>query len=183
MSIVKEQQNKAYDVLKGSFGYENTMQSPRIVKVVVATGTGSVNDRNKVGLIEDRLSKITGQKAAPRAAKKSIAAFKVRAGDTIGFQTTLRGARMEAFLDKLIHVALPRTRDFRGLNRSAVDEIGNCTIGIKEHTIFPETADEDIRDVFGLAITVVTTAKNKGEAIAFLEHLGFPFKKEEAKKK
>ena len=183
MSLVKEQQHKAFGALKGNFGYANTMETPRIVKVVVATGTGSVSDRNKVKLIEERLSKITGQKAAPRAAKKSIAAFKVREGDTVGFQTTLRGARMDAFLDKLIHVALPRTRDFRGLNRKAVDEIGNCTIGIKEHTIFPETSDEDIRDVFGLAITVVTTAKNKAEALAFLEHLGFPFKKEEEGKK
>lgn len=182
MSLVKDQQNKAFDTLKGNFGYENTMQSPRIVKVVVATGTGSAKDKNRIALIEERLSRITGQKAAPRAAKKSIAAFKVREGDAIGFQTTLRGARMESFLDKLIHVALPRTRDFRGLNRSAVDEMGNCTIGIREHTIFPETADEDIRDVFSLAITVVTTAKNRKEALAFLTHIGFPFKKEESKK-
>jgi len=94
---------------------------------------------------------------------------------------TLRGARMYAFLEKLLNISLPRTKDFRGIERTIVDNIGNATIGIKEHTIFPETADEDIRDVFGLAITVATTAKTKEEATTFFELLGFPFKKEAAK--
>ena len=96
---------------------------------------------------------------------------------------TLRGARMYAFLEKLINVALPRTKDFRGISRKVVDNIGNLTLGIKEHTIFPETADEDIKDVFGLAITVVSSAKNQKEGFAFYELLGMPFKKEEEKKK
>ncbi len=95
----------------------------------------------------------------------------------------MRGKRMYAFIEKLINVALPRTKDFRGINRTAVDNLGNLTIGIKEHTIFPETADEDIRDVFGMSITLVSTAKNKKEGMAFFEILGIPFKKEEVKKK
>ena len=94
----------------------------------------------------------------------------------VGYQVTLRGARMYDFLEKLIHIALPRTRDFRGLAPSAIDEMGNLTIGIKEHSIFPETSDEDLKDVFGLAVTTVTTAKDKKEAEAFFRHLGFPLR-------
>lgn len=182
MSIVKEKQNKALEALKGEFGYTNAMQSPRILKVIISTGIGSTKDKNKIKTIEDRLSKITGQKAAPRKAKKSIAAFKLREGDVVGYQVTLRGKRMDTFLDKLIHVALPRTRDFRGIKRSVVDQMGNATIGVKEHTIFPETSDEELKDVFGLAITIVTTSSDQKETLAFLEHLGFPLKKEEIKK-
>jgi len=182
MALLKEKQNKAIDALKADFGYTNKMQSPRIEKVLVSVGIGSVKDKKKIELIEDRLSKITGQKPSARPAKKSIAAFKLREGDIVGYQVTLRGKRMDMFLDKLVHVALPRTRDFRGLKRTSVDEMGNCTIGIKEHTIFPETSDEDIKDVFGLATTIVTSSDNRKETLAFLEHLGFPFRKEEAKK-
>ena len=183
MAIVKEKQNKALDALKADFGYKNQMQSPRIQKVILSTGIGSTKDKNKIKLIEDRLSKITGQKPAPRQAKKSIAAFKLREGDVVGYQVTLRGKRMDAFLDKLVHVALPRTRDFRGIKRTIVDDMGNATVGIKEHTIFPETSDEDIKDVFGLSVTIVTSSENKEETLAFLEHLGFPLKKEEEAKK
>ncbi|MEK7194518.1 MAG: 50S ribosomal protein L5 [Patescibacteria group bacterium] len=164
-------------------GYKNAMQSPRIQKVVVSVGVGSYKDKNKMKIVEDRLLKITGQKAAPRGAKVAVANFKSRQGDIIGYQVTLRGARMYDFLERLIHIALPRTKDFRGISREAVDEMGNYTLGIKEHTIFPETSDEELKDVFGLAVTVVTTAKSKSEAQAFLEYLGFPLKKVEEKKK
>jgi large subunit ribosomal protein L5 len=183
MALLKEKQNKALDALKGDFGYVNAMQSPKIEKVLISVGIGSTKDKKKIELIEDRLTKISGQKPSARPAKKSIAAFKLREGDIVGYQVTLRGKRMDTFLDKLIHVALPRTRDFRGLKRTSVDEMGNCTIGIKEHTIFPETSDEDIKDIFGLSITFVTTSGNKIETLAFLEHLGFPFKKPEEPKK
>ena len=175
--LTKQRQQTAYDALKEGQGYKNVMRAPRIVKVVVSSGTGKAKDKNRNALVEEKLALITGQKAAPRAAKQSIAQFKSREGDIVGFQVTLRGARMYDFLDKVIHIALPRTRDFRGLNTSAVDEMGNMTIGIKENTIFPETSDEDLKDVFGLAVTVVTTAKSKAEATAFFEHLGVPFKK------
>lgn len=183
MALLKEKQNKALSALQKDFGYTNKMQSPRVEKVLVSVGVGSIKDKKKIELIEDRLSKITGQKPSARPAKKSIAAFKLREGDIVGYQVTLRGKRMDMFLDKLVHVAIPRTRDFRGLKRTSVDEMGNATIGIKEHTIFPETSDEDIRDVFGLAITIVTSSSNKKETLAFLEYLGFPFRKEEVIKK
>ncbi|OHA91681.1 MAG: 50S ribosomal protein L5 [Candidatus Zambryskibacteria bacterium RIFCSPHIGHO2_01_FULL_49_18] len=158
-------------------GYKNPMQMPRLMKAVVSTGVGSFKDKNKFKIVEDRLARITGQKAAPRGAKVSIATFKSRQGDVVGYQVTLRGKRMHDFLEKLIHIALPRTKDFRGISREAADEMGNYTLGIKEHTIFPETSDEELKDVFGMAVTIVTTAKGKDEVIKFLTHLGFPFKK------
>jgi len=176
MELVQEKMKHAYKTLKGEFAYKNPMQVPRIEKVVISTGTGKVGkDKAHMELIADRLSKISGQKAAPRGAKKSIASFKVRQGDSVGYQVTLRGARMHDFLNKLIHVALPRTRDFRGLRADSIDEMGNFTLGIREHTIFPEASDEDLKDVFSLAVTIVTTSKTKEEAKALLAHLGMPF--------
>ena len=179
MQSVKEKEKSAFGSLKSVFGYKNVFASPRLVKVVVSSGTGktSRSDAKKNDFVADRLSKITGQKPAPRGAKKSIASFKVRTGDTVGHVVTLRGKRMYGFLDKVLRIALPRTRDFRGLPLSALDEMGNYTIGIKEHIVFPETSDEELKNVFGLAVTVVTTAHSKKEAQAFFEHLGFPFKK------
>ncbi|TAJ14295.1 50S ribosomal protein L5 [Patescibacteria group bacterium] len=171
---VKTKDKSAFAALKGEFGYKNSLQAPHLVKVVISTGIGKIKDKKKVELIENRLALITGQKAAPRAAKQSIASFKVRKGDPVGYQATLRGARMYDFLDKLVHVALPRTRDFRGLSAKAIDSLGNITIGIKEHTIFPETSDEELKDVFGFAITIVTTAKNEKQAEAFFRHIGIP---------
>jgi len=177
MNLVQTQEKNTFDALKGDFGYTNALQAPRVTKVVISTGTGKIKDKGKLEVIQDRLARITGQKIAPRGAKKSIAAFKVREGDVVGYQVTLRGARMYDFLEKLIHVALPRTRDFRGLKASAIDEMGNMTVGVKEHTIFPETSDEDLKDVFGFAVTVVSTAKDEKEAEAFYRHLGFPLQK------
>ncbi len=177
MNLTQQLEKNAYQTLKTEFGYKNPMQSPRLMKVVIGSATGSVKDKNKVKVIEDRLAKITGQKAIARGSKKSIAAFKVRAGDIVGYQVTLRGKRMYDFLDKLIHIALPRTRDFRGLSAKAIDDMGNITIGIKETSIFPETSDEDLKDVFGFAVTVVTTAKTKKEAEAFLRQIGVPLQK------
>lgn len=176
---IKEHEKKAFEALKSEFGLKNPMQSPRLSKIVISTGIGSINkDKKKVELIADRLAKITGQKPALRGSKKSIASFKVREGDAVGYQVTIRGARMHDFLERLVHIALPRTKDFRGISRTAVDEMGNYTLGIKEHTIFPETADEDLKDVFGFAITIVTTSKDPKLTLKFLELVGFPFKKE-----
>ncbi|MGH7249370.1 MAG: 50S ribosomal protein L5 [Minisyncoccia bacterium] len=182
---VKEKEQGAFEKMKSDFHYKNIMAAPRVKKVVINTGTGTLmkKDAKKNDAIAERLSKISGQKGSMRGAKQSISSFKVRQGDPIGIAATLRGKRMYAFLEKLINVALPRTKDFRGINRTAVDSLGNLTIGIKEHTIFPETADEDIRDVFGMSITVVSSAKNKKEGTAFFELIGIPFKKEEEKKK
>ena len=182
---VKEKEKESFEKMKGNFHYKNAMAAPRMKKVVLNVGTGTMmkKDKNKNDAISLRLAKITGQKAVLKGAKQSVASFKTRQGDPIGVVTTLRGARMYGFLEKLINVALPRTKDFRGITQRAVDNIGNLTIGIREHTIFPETADEDIKDVFGLAITLVSSAKNKKEGLAFFELLGIPFKKEEEKKK
>ncbi len=182
---IKEKEKEAFEKMKTDFHYKNAMAAPKLKKVVVNTGTGTPmkKDKNKNDAIGERLAKITGQKGALRGAKQSISTFKIRQGDPVGVVVTMRGSRMYAFLEKLINVALPRTKDFRGINRGAVDNIGNLTIGIKEHTIFPETADEDIRDVFGLSITLVSSAKTKKEGTAFFEILGVPFKKEEESKK
>ncbi len=175
---MKETLSGTFDALKKEFGYANVMQAPRVMKVVVSTGVGKIQDKQRLVLIQDRLAKITGQKTSPRPAKQSIASFKLREGEIIGYQATLRGPRMQDFLYRLIHLAIPQTRDFRGLKISAIDEMGNYTLGIKENTIFPETADEDIKDVFGFAITIVTTAKTKNEAEALLRHIGLPLQKE-----
>lgn len=169
--------------MKEQFGYTNVMAAPKIEKVVVSVGTGKKSrfDRMANDFIAERLAQITGQKPAARGAKQSIATFKIRTGDPIGQVATLRGARMYAFLDKLVNIALPRTKDFRGVKRTAVDSMGNLSIGIKEHTIFPETSDEEIKDIFGLSINIVTTSDNKEEATKFFEHIGIPFVKVEEK--
>jgi large subunit ribosomal protein L5 len=179
MESVQTRIKTTFDALKQDFGYKNVNQVPTIEKVVVSVGTGRIDDKQKIALIQDRLAKITGQKPAPRPAKQSIASFKLREGDIIGYQVTLRGQRMVHFLDKLIHVALPQTRDFRGLKPTSIDDMGNYTIGIKEHTVFPETADEELKDVFGMSVTLVTTANTKPEAEALLRHLGLPLQKAE----
>lgn len=185
MQSIKQKQEGAYAVLKEQFGYKNIFSSPKIQKVVISVGTGSgmKKDRNKNTFVSDRLLKITGQKPSVKGAKQSIATFKIRAGDPVGVVVTLRGARMYEFLDKLVNIALPRTKDFRGITRSSANSLGNMTICIKEHTIFPETGVEEIVNVFGLAVTIVTSAKSRPEALAFFEYLGFPMKKEEEKKK
>ncbi|MFM2423707.1 MAG: hypothetical protein RLZZ70_92 [Candidatus Parcubacteria bacterium] len=179
MASTQTQIKSAFASLKEAFGYTNVMQAPKIEKVVVSVGTGRVSDKQREALIRDRLAQITGQKPSPRPAKQSIASFKLREGEIIGYQVTMRGARMMYFTDKLIHVAIPQTRDFRGLKVSAIDEMGNITIGIKDSTIFPECADDEIKDSFSLAVTLVTTAKSKAEAEALLRHIGLPLQKVE----
>ncbi len=179
MEFTKNKIEKAFKVLEKDFGYKNAMQAPKLQKVVISAGVGSVKDKKKLDIVEDRLSKITGQKPVRKGAKQSVAAFKIREGDTVGMQITLRGQRMYDFVDRLIHISLPRTKDFRGISINGIDSMGNYTLGIKENTIFPECGDEDLRDVFGLAVTVVTNIKNPMETKAFLDYLGFPFKKNE----
>lgn len=176
---VKQKNDNAFDAMKAEFGYKNKFAAPKVTKVVIstATGTGMKKDPKRNEAISGRIAKITGQKPAVRGAKKSVASFKVRQGDPIGITVTLRGSRMYGFLEKLLNIAFPRTKDFRGIDKKSLDSIGNITIGVKEHTIFPETGDEDIKDVFGMAITIVTTAKDKKEAEKFFEHIGVPFKK------
>jgi large subunit ribosomal protein L5 len=177
MKLMKEKTKDAYKELKDVLGLKNVMQAPKILKVVVSSGVGSFVDKKKVEIVEDRLAKITGQKPIRRGAKKAIATFKSRMGDIVGVQVTLRGDKMWSFLDRMFSVALPRTKDFRGINEKAVDEMGNYTLSIKEHTVFPETADEDLKDVFGFSATIVTNIKDSKQALAFFKALNFPFKK------
>ncbi len=169
-------QLKTFESLKSGFGYTNVMQAPKVTKLVVSCGVGSVKDKKRLELILGRIERITGQKVAIRNTTKSIANFKTRAGDLAGYQVTLRGERSVSFLQKLIHIVFPRVKDFRGLNPKSIDEMGNITIGMKEHTVFPETNDEDAKDVFGLAITIATTAKSAKEAEAFFRYIGLPLR-------
>src|SRR3989344_6684176 len=179
METFKEKVKASKALIRGELGISNDFAVPRLLKVVVSSGTGSLKDDRKRTLVFDRISRITGQHAAVRGAKKSIASFKVRQGDPVGVIVTLRGVKMYAFLDKLITIALPRMRDFRGLDPKCVNTSGDMTIGIKEHTIFPETADEALKDVFGLAITIVSTAQTKHEAFTLYRAIGLPFRRED----
>lgn len=169
-------QKKTFDALQAEHGYTNVMQAPKVTKLVVSTGVGSIKDKKRLEFIIGRITRITGQKPAPRPTTKSIANFKTRVGDMAGYQVTLRNQRAELFLQKLIHIVFPRVKDFRGINPKSIDEMGNITIGFKEHTVFPETSDEDAKDVFGLAVTINTSAKSAKEAESFLRHLGLPLR-------
>lgn len=181
MKLTKEKEKDSFSVLKDRFGYKSTLASPRLVKVVVGSGTGkrAASDKKYNELVEKRLAALTSQKPSARAAKKSIASFKLREGETVGYAVTLRKRRMYDFLDRFFNVAVPRMRDFRGFSKKSIDEMGNATFGIKEHNIFPEAAQEEVKDVFGLAVTIATTARNRKEAEAFFEAIGVPFKKDE----
>ena len=163
--------------LSEQFGYENPMQVPRLVKVVVNMGVGDAAKDSKLieGAIRD-LTAITGQKPQVTKARRSIAQFKLREGMPIGAHTTLRGDRMWEFLDRLISIALPRIRDFRGLNGKQFDGNGNYTFGLTEQSMFHEIDQDKIDRVRGMDITVVTTATNDDEGRALLKQLGFPFK-------
>ena len=158
------------------FNYANVMQVPRVVKIVVNIGVGEALDNAKAldGAVDD-LTKITGQKPVITKAKKSIATFKLREGRAIGVKVTLRNARMWAMLDRLINVALPRTRDFRGISGDAFDGRGNYTLGLREQLIFPEIEYDKIDKVRGMEITIVTTAKTDEEALDLLKTMGMPF--------
>lgn len=177
MSTLQEKYKKeAVPAMRARFGYKNVMAASKIVKVVVNTGAGRIRDEKQHEEIRKFLTLITGQKPAPRPAKQAIASFKTRRGLIIGYQVTLRGKRMYDFLSRLINIALPRTRDFRGIDEKSFDVKGNLTIGIKEHIVFPEIISEDYRFLFGLEVTVVTTAKKREEGIELLKLMGFPIK-------
>ncbi|MCF2530139.1 50S ribosomal protein L5 [Yinghuangia soli] len=163
--------------LQEDFSYENVMQIPGVVKVVVNMGVGDAARDSKLieGAIKDLMA-ITGQKPQVTKARKSIAQFKLREGQPIGAHVTLRGDRMWEFLDRLVSIALPRIRDFRGLSPKQFDGNGNYTFGLTEQSMFHEIDQDKIDRVRGMDITVVTTAKNNDEGRALLRHLGFPFK-------
>jgi large subunit ribosomal protein L5 len=163
--------------LSEEFGYKNRLQVPVIEKVVINMGIGEgVNDRKKVEQAAADLALIAGQKAVITKARKSIATFKVRDGQPIGCKVTLRKTRMYEFVDRLINIALPRVRDFRGLSPKSFDGRGNYTIGIKEHIIFPEIDYDKAADIWGMDVTVCTSAKTDNEARALLSAFNFPFR-------
>jgi large subunit ribosomal protein L5 len=161
------------------FGYSSVMQAPRISKVTVNMGCGDAKQDSKVlDAATEQLATITGQHPSVRRARKSIAQFKVREGMPVGVAVTLRGERAFEFLDRLMSVAIPRIRDFRGLNPRSFDGRGNYSMGVREQIIFPEIDYDEIDQVRGLDITITTTAASDGEAFALLEALGMPFSKE-----
>jgi len=163
--------------LMEQFGYKNPMQVPRIDKVVLNMGVGeAVNDRKKVDAAAKDLAMIAGQRPVVTRARKSIATYKLRENQPIGCKVTLRRTRMYEFLDRLVNIALPRVRDFRGLNPKSFDGRGNYTIGIKEHLIFPEIDYDKVESTLGMDIVVCTTAKNDEEARALLAAFNFPFR-------
>ncbi len=163
--------------LKTEFGYKNVHQIPKIVKVTINAGVGrAALDSKNMDPVIAGLTKIAGQAPVVNKARKSIAGFKIREGMTIGASVTLRGERMYEFLDRLVNVALPRVRDFRGIKGKAFDGQGNYSLGIKEFGVFPEISFEEASNPFGLQVNVTTSAHTDAEAKALLTKLGFPFK-------
>ncbi len=178
--VMKERyQQEIVPALKKSLGVDNVMQVPRISKVVVNIGAGEALDNAKIldAAVSD-MTLITGQKPVITKARKSIANFKLREGRQIGVKVTLRGDRMWAFLDRLVNIALPRVRDFRGVSPNAFDGRGNYTLGLREQLVFPEIEYDKIDKLRGLEISIVTTARNDEEGRELLTLLGMPFKKE-----
>ena len=179
MARLKEKyNNEIVDAMTKRFGYENIMQVPKLEKIVVNMGVGEAKENSKIldSAIAD-LEKITGQKAVTTKAKNSVANFKIREGMPIGCKVTLRGEKMYEFLDRLVNLALPRVRDFRGVNPNAFDGRGNYALGIKEQIIFPEIEYDKVDKVRGMDIIVVTTAETDEEARELLAQFGMPFKK------
>lgn len=166
----------AVPALRRQFGYANTLAAPRILKVVVNVGVGRFREPKQQEAVRRALALITGQAPQARPAKKAIAAFKTRRGLLVGYRVTLRGRRMWDFLTRLVAIALPRQRDFRGISPKAFDGRGNLTIGLGEHIVFPELIGEDVPLLFGLEVSVVTNAKKREEGVALFRGLGFPIK-------
>ena len=183
MERLQQQYNKEIaPKLMSEFGVKNTMQVPRIQKIVINTGVGKfLKDAKLVDQIVADLARITGQAPVKTLARKSIAGFKVRENQVVGVMVTLRGQRMYSFLDKLINVALPRVKDFRGISPKGFDGRGNFHIGLREHIVFPEISNEALDNVFGMEISIVTNAKTDEPVRKMLTLMHFPFRAEEAK--
>ncbi|MFA6252070.1 MAG: 50S ribosomal protein L5 [Candidatus Paceibacterota bacterium] len=185
MSEIKEKyEKKVVAAMQEKFGYKNKMSVPKIQKVVVNTGFGRVignktkdEQRKFSEYILSNFSQITGQRPVLTAARTSISSFKLREGSIIGSKVTLRGKKMYDFLEKVVNIVLPRSRDFRGISTMAIDKGGNMNIGIKEHIVFPEISPEKSPIILGLQITVTTNAKSKEEGLELFRLLDFPIKK------
>jgi large subunit ribosomal protein L5 len=176
--LIKKYHDQVVPALIKKFGYTSIMQCPKLEKIVINIGVGDATQNAKA--LEDsvaELATITGQHPVTTKAKKSIATFKVRQGQAIGCKVTLRGLRMYEFYDKLVSIALPRVRDFRGVSKNAFDGHGNYTLGVKEQLIFPEIDYDKVSKIRGMDIVIVTTAHSDAEAFAFLQEMGMPFRK------
>jgi large subunit ribosomal protein L5 len=176
--LIKKYRSEVVPALTKQFSYSTVMQAPRLEKIVINVGVGEATQNEKA--IEDvcgDIATITGQHPVVTKSKKSIATFKLRKGQAIGCKVTLRGLRMYEFFDKLVSIALPRVRDFRGVSKNAFDGHGNYTLGVKEQLIFPEIDYDKISKVRGMDIVIVTTANSDEEAYALLQDMGMPFRK------
>ena len=176
--LQKKYKEEVRPALVKEFGYSTIMMAPRLEKIVINMGVGDATQNSKA--LDDAVNDLTiiaGQHPVVTKAKKSIATFKVREGQAIGCKVTLRGQRMYEFLDKLVSIALPRVRDFRGISKNAFDGHGNYTLGVKEQLIFPEIDYDKVAKIRGMDIVFVTTAKSDKEAFALLDKMGFPFRK------
>jgi len=179
--LFEKYKNESISAIQKFFNFKSVMQVPKIQKVVINMGVGQATQDPKI--LEDavkELETITGQKPAIRKSKKSISNFKLREGMNVGCMVTLRGAKMYEFLDRLISIAIPRIRDFRGVPDKSFDGRGNYTLGVKEHIIFPEVNVDKISRMFGMDVTIVTTAETDQQAYELLKSLGMPFRKKEA---
>jgi len=175
--LKKHFHNKVIPILQNQFKYKNVMQVPRISKITLNMGVGQAADDKKIiKSAQDNLTQIAGQKAVVTLARKSVAGFKIREGWPIGCKVTLRGQRMYEFMDRLLSIALPRVRDFRGLNPRSFDSRGNYSLGVKEQITFPEIDYNQIDTIRGLDVTITTTAKSDEEALALLKAFNFPFR-------
>lgn len=178
IKLLETYQDNIIPKLAQEFGLDNIMAVPKVAKVIVNMGIGQIKDsKEELDRAAAELAQITGQKPATKAARKSIASFGTRAGQTVGLATTLRRKRMYDFLNKLFNVVLPRLRDFRGLSKKGFDKHGNYTIGLSEHTVFPEIDLAKVTRAKGLEITIVTNTKDPGKSIRLLQELGMPLEK------
>ena len=179
MRLQEKYKTEIMPKLKEKFGYKNDMQVPKIQKVTLNVGFGRRSkEKQYIKAVVDTLTKISGQKPVVNKAKKSIASFKLREGDSIGASATLRGKRMYDFIEKLVNISFPRIRDFRGISKKSVDNTGNLTIGFKEYTAFPEVRADEMENIFGLEISLPTSIKDNKQGLELFKLLGFPFKKQ-----
>jgi len=178
MARLKDKYLALKSELQTELGIKNPMQTPKIDKIIISVGAGfAMKDNKLIQNIEDTITKIAGQKASTVIAKKSVAGFKVREGASVGIRVTLRGENMYNFLDRLVSIALPRVKDFRGVPRNGFDGRGNYNFGLQEQLIFPEVSYDSIMQVHGMNITMVTTADSDKAGFALLEKMGMPFTK------
>lgn len=179
MKLSEKYKKEIVPKLTEKFGYKNKMAAPKLIKATVNVGVGRFSkEKAYIENVENTLKKITGQKPVLTEAKKSIASFKIRQGMIVGAKVTMRGRKMYDFIEKLIQITFPRSRDFRGISPKAIDGQGNITVGIKEHIAFPEVSVDEVDKIHGLEVCITTSAKTKEEGLELFKLMGMPFKKD-----